>query len=94
MANVIIVKKNYPDPASKFDVTPDTDSTNVSIDGDVIETGLASGVPGKGIPLGGVKGQMLIKKSGTDYDTEWGFIITVSPTEPPSPVIGQVWLKF
>ena len=29
------------------------------------------GAPGKGVPAGGTAGQVLTKKSGTDYDTEW-----------------------
>ena len=29
------------------------------------------GDPGEGIPLGGTAGQILVKKSTTDYDTEW-----------------------
>src|SRR5688572_17319383 len=30
------------------------------------------GAPGVGVPAGGTTGQVLIKGSGTDYDTEWG----------------------
>lgn len=29
------------------------------------------GAPGQGVPAGGTAGQVLTKKSGTDYDTEW-----------------------
>lgn len=29
------------------------------------------GDPGVGVPPGGAAGQMLVKKSGTDYDTVW-----------------------
>ncbi len=29
------------------------------------------GDPGVGVPPGGAAGQMLVKKSGSDYDTEW-----------------------
>lgn len=29
------------------------------------------GVAGAGVPTGGAAGQMLVKKSGSDYDTEW-----------------------
>lgn len=35
------------------------------------------GPPGIGVPLGGVKGQILIKKSGTAHDTEWSTDITI-----------------
>lgn len=31
----------------------------------------ADGAPGVGVPTGGSQGQVLKKKSGTDYDTEW-----------------------
>lgn len=30
-----------------------------------------AGAAGPGVPTGGATGQMLVKKSGTDYDTEW-----------------------
>lgn len=36
------------------------------------------GESGKGIPQGGNKGQVLIKKSENDYDTEWGSAAGVS----------------
>ena len=35
------------------------------------ETG-ADGANGVGVPVGGTTGQVLKKKSDTDYDTEWG----------------------
>ena len=37
------------------------------------ETGPAGqdGADGVGVPAGGTTGQVLVKKSGTDYDTEW-----------------------
>ena len=38
--------------------------------GDTGATG-ATGPAGPGVPTGGVTGQVLAKKSGTDYDTEW-----------------------
>lgn len=31
----------------------------------------ADGAPGKGVPAGGAAGQILRKKTGADYDTEW-----------------------
>lgn len=41
--------------------------------GDTGATGAtgAQGAPGVGVPTGGTTGQVLKKKSGTDYDTEW-----------------------
>lgn len=38
--------------------------------GDKGDTG-AKGDPGEGVPTGGTTGQMLVKASGADYDTEW-----------------------
>ena len=38
--------------------------------GDAGEPG-AQGEPGKGVPAGGAAGQVLAKKSETDYDTQW-----------------------
>ena len=32
----------------------------------------SDGAPGVGIPVGGVAGQVVVKNSGTDYDTTWG----------------------
>lgn len=42
------------------------------------------GDPGVGVPPGGAAGQMLVKKSGTDYDTEWrapGAPVAMTPSE-------------
>ena len=43
------------------------------IQGPIGETGPKGdpGDPGPGVPAGGTAGQVLTKKSGTDYDTEW-----------------------
>lgn len=46
----------------------------------------ANGVDGVGIPSGGTEGQMLIKKSITDYDTEW---IDLPPTDTTLSIEGQ-----
>lgn len=37
----------------------------------VISTGGIQGIPGQGVPAGGMTGQILAKKSTTNYDTEW-----------------------
>jgi hypothetical protein len=42
----------------------------------------AAGAPGVGVPTGGTLGQVLQKKSGTNYDTQW-----VTPTATSSPTI-------
>jgi hypothetical protein len=39
------------------------------------------GASGIGVPAGGTTGQRLVKKTGTDYDTEW-------QTQPPAPPSG------
>lgn len=31
----------------------------------------SNGIDGTGVPIGGTEGQVLIKKTTTDYDTEW-----------------------
>lgn len=53
--------------------------------------GVGSG--GAGIPAGGTTGQLLSKKSATDYDTQWAAAAGGSPplvtTLPASPVEGQ-----
>lgn len=46
-------------------------------DGSVINAGAVAGpqgiqgVPGEGVPVGGILGQVLTKQSGTDYDSDW-----------------------
>jgi len=40
----------------------------------------ANGTDGVGVPSGGTEGQMLIKKSVADYDTEWTDLPSVDPT--------------
>jgi len=45
------------------------------------------GPEGKGVPKGGVKGQMLRKASSTDYDTEWA---EVQAVDVPSIIRAEV----
>lgn len=40
----------------------------------------ANGKNGAGVPTGGVEGQVLIKKTVTDYDTEWTDLPSIDPT--------------
>lgn len=40
----------------------------------------ANGKDGAGVPSGGTVGQMLIKKSVDDYDTEWTDLPSIDPT--------------
>lgn len=40
----------------------------------------ANGINGAGVPSGGTEGQMLIKKSVTDYDTEWVDSLSIDQT--------------
>lgn len=54
----------------------DIDLTVIS--GETIDLALTipgvQGAPGSGVPSGGITGQALVKASGGDYVTEWGFI--------------------
>lgn len=59
------------------------------------------GPPGHGIPAGGAVGQVLTKKSGTDYDTIWsnpasgggGARVFVGATAPSLPTVGDLWWR-
>ena len=48
------------------------------------------GAPGKGVPLGGLKGEVLVKASDDDYDSGWMSVaellegITINPGESPT----------
>lgn len=41
-----------------------------TVEADIVSTGR----PGKGVAPGGAVGEVLLKASDTDYDTEWGNI--------------------
>lgn len=47
-----------------------------------------------GLPAGGLAGQVLAKRSAVHFDAEWitQTKITVGPTAPPSPAIGDLWV--
>lgn len=62
VGQVVVVES---DPEYKIDVTL-TEPQSVVVDVPGI-----SGPPGKGVPIGGVEGQFLVKSSGEDYETEW-----------------------
>jgi hypothetical protein len=54
-----------------------------------------AGLPGPGVPVGGTAGQLLAKTTGADYATTWVAPppkITVGPTAPSSPAVGDVWI--
>jgi hypothetical protein len=53
----------------------------------------SDGEPGIGIPDGGVAGQVLVKNSSDDYDTTWGFNVSVGDTPPANPSPGDIWLE-
>lgn len=40
----------------------------------------ANGKDGVGVPSGGTVGQMLVKKTATDYDAEWTDLPSIDPT--------------
>ena len=50
----------------------------------------AQGPAGPGVASGGLTGQTLVKKSGTDYDTEWKNLLTV----PSVGSAGQILVRF
>ena len=71
-------------------VTPPA-SSSVSIlqkgpKGDTGATGAtgSQGATGQGVPTGGTANQVLIKDSGTDYDTSWGAVAYSNVTGTPS----------
>ena len=53
----------------KVELTNDRPSLAVKFGGVLLRG--PKGDPGVGVPPGGAAGQMLVKKSGTDYDTSW-----------------------
>ena len=56
------------------------------------------GPEGKGFPAGGTTGQVLVKKSGTDYDIEWKTIIEASTADLEAGVspleTGKIYLVY
>lgn len=51
------------------------------------------GDPGIGIASGGTYGQILMKSTTVDYDTQWTDNIRVSETEPELVIPGEQWLQ-
>jgi hypothetical protein len=54
----------------------------------------ATGPAGPGLPVGGAIGQLLRKKSATDYDTEWGIKITSGTAAPSGGADGDIYLQY
>lgn len=59
-----------------------------------------AGPAGVGVPAGGTSGQVLEKRTGTDYDTIWATVsggggtrVSVQPTPPTAPVQGDLWWR-
>jgi len=53
-----------------------------------------------GVPAGGTTGQVLEKRSATDYDTIWATVtgsggtkLTISATAPVAPAVGDLWWR-
>jgi hypothetical protein len=68
------------------------DSYELLVEDEVIELLLDSE---PGLPQGGSTGQVLAKRSDMHFDAEWVTIatkITVGPTAPPGPNIGDLWV--
>ena len=53
-----------------------------------------SGFPGPGIAIGGTAGQLLRKKTSTNYDTEWGLTITSGTTTPSGGSDGDIYVQY
>lgn len=86
----------------QFENPDGTWGLSVNLKGDKGDQGLQgpkgdTGPPGVGVPIGGTAGQVLQKKTATDYDTEWkdpaggGIKIVTSATEPAGLVAGDQW---
>jgi predicted RecA/RadA family phage recombinase len=75
----VIVDDEFPDNPEIGDLWYDSTSGNTFIyyDGFWIEIGNADGLPGPGVADGGVQNDLLVKQSGTDFDTAWQDEITV-----------------
>ena len=46
----------------------------------------AQGNPGPGVPTGGTAGQLLVKASGTNYDTQWQGVDSTPTSGSQNPV--------
>lgn len=51
------------------------------------------GDPGIGIASGGAYGQILMKSTNANYDTQWTDNVRVSETEPEVVIPGEQWLN-
>lgn len=85
LVNGKVPEQYLPDRSSEdgsslgLDITQTTDSTTIKVhqNGETESYTIPHGKDGQngkdgvGVPAGGAAGQMLVKKSGTDYDTEW-----------------------
>lgn len=77
-ATITITDKNGTTTATVIDGANGTNGTN-GVDGKDGKDGKdgtngtngADGAPGVGVPTGGTTGQVLVKKTSTNYDTEW-----------------------
>jgi hypothetical protein len=75
LANVAIDLAEIENLSVTCTTLPAGSSATASYADGVLSLGLpqgAAGADGVGVPAGGTTGQALVKKSGTDYDTEWG----------------------
>ena len=71
MASIVIFNQQ-----PSIQINESDDSLNILNNQPVIEVVSqgAQGIPGLGFPAGGLTGQALIKKTDTNYDTEWATI--------------------
>jgi hypothetical protein len=73
------------------ETTPEVVSIETTTLDEVIEVGVVgpqgpTGATGAGVPTGGITGYALVKKSNTDYDTEWSAITSGFDAASPPPI--------
>ena len=47
---------------------------------------------GGGVPSGGIRGDEIVKLSGTDGDADWRERVAFGTSSPPAPIVGDLWL--
>lgn len=58
---------------------------------------VAGGPPGPGVPGAGAAGQVLVKKTGASFDTEWRSMVLYGTSDPPDPSglpDGVIYMKY
>lgn len=66
--NIVVEIQNPISPDIEVKISPDPTTLVVELDNGIIGP---QGIPGQGLIPGGTTGQILVKASNTDYDTQW-----------------------